>query len=72
MEGDRMLDASAVAKRIGAEVSKVYVLIQAGDLAAINIATSGSKRATWRIPESSLLDFMSRRSTGTPIGMQTR
>lgn len=72
MEEDRMLDASAAAKRIGASVEKVYVLIACGDLAAIDISSSGSKRPTWRIPESGLVAFLSKRSTGAPRGMQTR
>ncbi len=67
-----MLDVSAVAKRLGASPAKVYVLIAAGDLAVINIASAGAKRATYRIPESSLVEFMSKRASGGPVGMQTR
>lgn len=69
MGGERMLDVNTAAKRIGTRRQHVYILIDMGALAAVNIGKPDAKRKTWRIPESALLEFMKTREAG---GMQTR
>lgn len=72
MGGEKMLDVQQAAKRIGVDIRHVYVLIQCDQLAAVNVGHPEAKRPTWRIPESSLLAFLQRRTSGAPLGMQTR
>lgn len=42
--------------------------IRSGELKAINVRRSGSKRPSWRITEEALQEFEERRVNGTPLG----
>lgn len=72
MEGEKMLDVQQAATRMGVDIRHVYVLIQCDQLGAVNVGNPEAKRPTWRIPESALLAFLQRRSTGLPNGWATR
>lgn len=57
------LRVQQVADVLQSSTAHVYNLVNAGELAAINIAP-GKQVSTWRISRASLVDFIERRTTG--------
>lgn len=49
-----------VADVLGVSVDQVYELIEAGELVAIDVSR-GNGRASWRLSQTALADFMDRR-----------
>ena len=52
-----------IAERFGVDVSKVLTWINAGELAAVNVATRASDRPSWRIFPDALAEFEAARSS---------
>jgi len=63
---DRALSPPALAKRLAVKPSKVLGWIEAGELKAVNIATSRAGRPRWKILPDALEEFLSARSNGPP------
>ena len=60
---DKSYTVKEVSDLLSLHYTKVYALIKAGTLQAINVST-GSKRNNWRIPKANLLAFMEARKNG--------
>lgn len=57
-------------KRVGMSAAKIRLLIEAGELKAIDIATRPGKRPIYRIRPSALEEFLRRRSDVSVRGRQ--
>lgn len=55
-----VLTISEVAKQLSCSTRHIYRLIDAGDLAAVDIAPSGSVRKRVRIKQSEVNDYLER------------
>lgn len=69
---DRMLTPPAVARRLGVSPGKILNLIRGGELAAIDVATRGSRRPRYRIDPDALERFIAARAVGSPPATQQR
>jgi transposase len=62
----RMTTPPKLAARYGVDVHKVVKWIEAGELRAVNLATSTSGRPRWAIDEADILVFEQRRQAQPP------
>lgn len=58
---DPLHTAKEAAATIGTTERQLWTLIRTGEIVAVNIAISTTGRPRWRIPESSIRDFIERR-----------
>jgi excisionase family DNA binding protein len=58
--------ARQIAELFGTSADRIIDLIHAGHLVGIDIRAPASRRATWRISQSALDDFLARRASQGP------
>lgn len=69
----RYLTCAEVAQTIGVDADTVRTWIAESELEAINVAKSGKgEKARWRVSESSLAEFMKRRSNRRTVPVVSR
>lgn len=61
-----MLTIAEVADRLRCSADVVLSWIRSGELAATNVAATGSKRASWRISMDDLAEFSNSRRVNRP------
>ena len=67
-----MLTPPTIAKRFGVKADTVRSWIHAGELPAINVAPSGSKKPSFRVSDEALKAFEQRRSGKAPAKPKRR
>ena len=73
VETPRMLTPPQVAKRLGVASEKIVTWIRNGELPAIDVAVSGSRRPRFRIDHADLAAFLNSRAvTATPRASRRR
>ncbi len=68
----RMKTPPQVAEELAVDPEKIIGFIRSGELIAIDIATSGSRRPRWRIDPEDLAAFLARRRSTPPAPKPTR
>ena len=61
------LTVPKIARRFGVSPNKIGGWIRSGELRAVNVAATVGGRPRWRISESELAAFESRRSNSAPV-----
>lgn len=69
--GERVLDTSQAAARLGCTRAHVGTLIRTGKIKAVDIGV-GEKLPRWRIPEQSLIEYMQRPEEALASRIKTR
>lgn len=68
----KYLTPPEVARLLRVDVMKVLAWVRRGELAAVNVASSQSKRPRWRISQTALDTFLAARSAVPPAQVQRR
>lgn len=61
---EQLLTVKQFADRIAVSVVTAYRRVYGGEVRWINVAPAGAKRASIRVPESALADYLRRRERG--------
>lgn len=65
--GAKWMSPPAIAKQLGVTPEKVTGLIRSGEIAAVDIASKGSRRPRFRVSPEALEVFLDRRRVVPPV-----